>query len=340
MKKKATIKDVAKYANVSISTVSNVLNNIDKASEETKKKVLEAMEILEYHPNFTARSLVRQKSNIIGIVFPKNERLSAYQKFIIDTPFYTEYLSGIEYGARQNNYDVLITGIGDEDKCKNWIMKRNLDGVIFFGKISSEFIEKLEELQIPFSLTDAQEEYLKEYNRVGIDDELGSYIATRHLIELGHQHIAYVFYDAKFNGYRSKGYKRALEEAGIALNENIVFESDVTYESGYNTGHRIIKSNDKITAIVAAADILAFGIIKALKEVGKEVPRDYSVVGFDDIKECEYFTPGLTTIHQDIFEKGAQTIKVITDALESNQQNKGRIELPIKLVIRESTRAL
>lgn len=196
MKKKATIKDVAKYAKVSISTVSNVLNNIDKASEETKKKVLEAMEILEYHPNFTARSLVRQKSNIIGIVFPKHERIPICSKFVIDTPFYTEYLNGIEYSARQNNYDVLITGVRDEEKCKNWILKRNLDGVIFFGKISNEFIEKLEELKIPFSLTDAQEDHLKKYNRVGVDDELGGYIATRHLIDLGHKYIAYVFYDA------------------------------------------------------------------------------------------------------------------------------------------------
>lgn len=340
--KKATIKDVAKYANVSISTVSNVLNNVDKASEETKKKVLEAMDILDYHPNLTARSLVSKKSNIIGIILPKNNKLSASQVFIGDNPFFTEYLSGIEYSARQKNYDVLITGIEDEEECKRWILNRDIDAVIFTGRVTVELIQKLEELKIPFSLMDTNEDEFRPYNRVGVDDTYGGYIATKHLLDLGHKKVAFITHRNGLKSFRFKGYQKALSEVKIEVDEAITMETGLGFQQGYIVGTAISRMPKEYmpTAVVATADIIAFGIMKALITDGKRVPEDISIIGFDDVKECEYVTPGLTTIHQDIFQKGAKTVEVLIDDVEKGTDEKLRIELPVKLIVRESTKRL
>lgn len=342
MKKSVTIKDVAKLANVSVATVSNVINNIDKASPETKQKVLKVMKDLDYSPNYTARSLVCKKSGLIGIIFALSDKTPVYKTLMNDNPFYTEYISGIECIARENDYDVLITGIDDEKKCKEWILKRNIDGVIFLGNYSNKIKKELGELQIPFALTDVYGQNLI-CPSIGIDDELGGYIAAKHLIDYGHKKIAFAtspLVPKSVNYYRYEGYKRALAEANIPLDKNMVFEGDICFEGGLNIGNRILKDKNKITAIIAAADVVAFGIIKAINNCGKSVPDHYSLVGFDDIKECLYVTPTLTTIHQDIFQKGILTVKAVLQWIEKGENKNSRVELPLKLVNRESTRKI
>lgn len=343
MKKTSTIKDVAKYANVSVATVSNVMNNIDKTSESTKQRVLEAIKILGYHTNFTARSLVRQKSNFIGIVLSSNDKLDIYRNIINNNPFYLEFISGIEYSARKNNYDVLITGGENEKECLEWILRRNIDGIIYLGQYSDKLIEGLKEINIPFAFTDVYGENIKKYSSIGINDELGGYIAAKHLIDLGHKHIALATNDLKLKGvnyYRYMGYKKALNENHILINKNIIFQDSISYEGGYNIGTSIIKSKEIITGIVAAADIMAFGIMKALKSFKKEIPKDYSIIGFDNIKECTYINPELTTINQDIFQKGVLTANAIIKSIETGELYSNPIELPINLIVRESTRKI
>lgn len=342
MKKSVTIKDVAKYADVSVATVSNVINNVDKASEETKQRVLDAMKELDYLPNYTARSLVRKKSDLIGIIFSLSDKTPVYKTLMNDNPFYTEYTSGIECIAREKNYDVLITGINDEKKCKEWILKRNIDGVIFLGNYSDKIKIELEKLQIPFALTDVYGENLT-CPRIGIDDELGGYIAAKHLIDYGHKQIAFAtssLASKSVNYYRYQGYKKALMEANIPVNKNIIFEGDICFEGGVKIGNKILEDKHGITAIIAVADVVAFGIIKAINNSGKSIPEQYSLVGFDDIKECLYVKPGLTTIHQDIFEKGMLTAKALIQWIEQGENKNNKIELPLKLVMRESTRKL
>lgn len=343
MKKSVTIKDVARYANVSVATVSNVLNNVNKASNDTREQVLEAIKVLGYHTNYTARSLVRQKSDLIGIILSLCDNLSIYKNIINNNPFYLEFISGIEYCARKRNYDVLITGGENEEKCLEWILRRKIDGAIYLGEYSSGFIGQLGKLKIPFALTDVYGQNLEGYCRIGINDELGGYIATKHLIDLGHKCIALSTSDLKANGvnyYRYRGYKRALKEAGISINNNVVFEDDISYEGGYRIGNKIIESIETITGIVVEADVMAFGIIKALKTAGREVPGDYSLVGFDNIKECKYVSPELTTVNQDIFQKGVLAAEVLIRSIEEGEILKEPIELPINLVIRDSTRKI
>lgn len=343
MKKSSTIKDVAKYANVSIATVSNVINNIDKTSEETKQRVLDAINILGYHTNFTARSLVKQKSYFIGIVLSLDDNISIYKNIINNNPFYLEFISGIEYSARKNNYDVLITGGENEKKCLEWILRRKIDGIIYLGSYCDNFIKRLKDLNIPFAFTDVYNENINKYSSIGINDELGGYIATKHLMDLGHRNIALATSALNLHGvnyHRYVGYRKALKEIGVEADRNIIFQDDISYEGGYRIGTEIVKSKYKITGIVSSADIIAFGIIKALQHLKKQVPKDYSIVGFDNIKECVYMSPELTTINQDSFQKGVLTADSIIRTIETGEVNNNSIELPINLIIRESTRKI
>jgi len=341
MKKNTTIKDVARYAQVSIATVSNVLNNVDKASEETKRKVMEAVHTLEYHPNVNAQSLVRQKSNLIGLIFPLSKHLPVYKTFMGDNPFYTEYICGVECSARSRGYDVLITGAGDERQCKEWISKRKIDGAIIMGKYPDSIVKELEELQIPFVMTDAHGMYSERQGSVGINDELGGYIATKHLTDLGHKMIAFAAGDLDYiggvNHQRYQGYQRALEEVGINSHNGLVFIGTVSFDGGYEIGFKIMERLEPITAVVTVADIMAFGILKSFTVAGRRVPEDYSVVGFDDLKECAYVTPGLTTIRQDIFQKGAITAETLINGIEYEKSINSHVELPLTLIIRNST---
>jgi LacI family transcriptional regulator len=340
MKRKITIREVAKYAGVSVASVSNVINGIDKTSEVTKEKILKAIDEIGYQPDFTARSLAKGKSNLIGIMLPISEEGDEASLLLKNNPFFSEFISGIEYISRRRGYDVLITGIEKDQKCKEWIDKRNLDGIILLGMHPEAFFNEMQGMKLPIVLIDAYEEYNTMFHRIAIDDELGGYIATKHLIDLGHRNIALAtgsINNSGVNYKRFEGYKRALQEAGIGFDRKVVLEDHLNYESGYKMGKKIQQLKE-ITAVFAVADILAFGVIKSLKDSGKNVPEEYSVVGFDDIKLCEYMSPGLTTVRLDITKKGIAAAEAIFNDIEEGIVSNENILMPIELIIRESTR--
>lgn len=337
---KITIRDVAKHAGVSVATVSNVLNNINKASEETRQAVLQTIKELDYQPNLTARSLSTKKSNLIGVMIPLVERLS-----ISTNPFYSEFVSGVEYSARQKGYDVLLTGLTKDQSCKEWVNKRNLDTIIFLGICNQPLLEELKSLHVPVVLTDTFVDSNLFY-KIEIDDEYGGYIATKHLIELGHRHIAMIVPEVRYSGVnlmRFKGYKKALAEANIPLNEKLIFSEGIetSWQGGYKLGEQILNSEEEITAVFAVADILAFGLMKYLKQMDKKIPEDYSIVGFDDLEFCNYASPGLTTVRQDIFSKGVAATEAAIGIIEEKDNNKcTKTVLPLELIIRESTKKI
>lgn len=341
--KRITIRDVAKYTGVSVATVSNVINGIVKTSDETRENILKAIKDLGYQPNFTAKSLANGKSYLIGIMLPIIEEGDDFSILLKNNPFFSEFISGIEYTSRLNGYDVLITGIEKDKKCKDWIYKRNIDGIILLGMYPMTFFEEIYELRLPMIIIDAYEEYTSMFHRITIDDEHGGYIATKHLLELGHKRIALVTGNINNSGVnynRYKGYTRALSEAGISYDKNIVFEDHMDFDGGYRIGNKIMELNDNITAVFAVADIVAFGVIRAFKDKGKKVPEDYSIVGFDNIKFCEYMSPGLTTISQNIYEKGIVAAETIINNIEDTNLPHQNIKQPIELIIRESTRRI
>jgi LacI family transcriptional regulator len=341
MKRKITIREVAKYAGVSVASVSNVINGIDKTSEVTKEKILKAISEIGYQPDFTARSLAKGKSNLIGIMLPISEEGDEASLLLKNNPFFSEFISGIEYISRRRGYDVLITGIEKDQRCKEWIDKRNLDGIILLGMHPEAFFNEMQGMKLPIVLIDAYEEYNTMFHRITIDDELGGYIATKHLIDLGHRNIALAtgsINNSGVNYKRFEGYKRALQETQIDFDRKIVFEDHLTYEGGYEMGKKILQLGAEITAVFAVADIVAFGVIKSFMNHGKNVPADYSIIGFDDIKLCEYMSPGLTTVRQDITKKGIAAAEAIFNDIEAGVISNENILMPIELIIRESTK--
>jgi DNA-binding LacI/PurR family transcriptional regulator len=340
--KRITIKDLAKATGVSTAAISYALNGKEsKVSPETLEKIKEAVVALNYIPDFSARSLVNNKSYLIGVVIPQTEEQN---QLILENPFYSEIVSGIESELRQKNYHFILSGV---DKGKGYLdisMQRNLDGAIIMGIYQESFYEELKKVNIPIVLIDS---YINDsyFKKIGIDDELGGSLATKHLIESGHTNIALVTGKIKKDGVVEKrflGYKSALEEARIFYNPDFVFEDSISYEHGVLAGKVIAQKHPEITGIFATADMIAFGIISGLTECGKRVPEDVSVIGFDDLPMSKMFIPQLTTIRQDIKAKGITAARSLIETIvgTANNNENAKILLPLELVERQSVKRL
>ncbi len=340
MSRKITIRDVAKYAGVSPATVSYVINGVNKVSEETKERVLLAISQLNYQPDFTAISLSKRKSNMIGVIMPLvGDTLAPILK---ENQYFNELLSGVEFVCRKSGYDFVISGISKSEECKNWVMRRNLDALIVLGKFPLHVFKEMKTLSIPLVFVDSFEDYVYEYHNIRIDDELGGYLGTKHLLDLGHRNICFVpngRVDYAVDGQRFLGFKRALNEAGVTFKDEMVFEGRLnSFENGYLIGNELAK-NEKITAIFTSSDITALGIIKSISDHGKRIPEDISIVGFDDLMISRYSSPSLTTIRQDVFRKGSVAAETAIHVIENENVKSEEIMLSVELVVRDSTTA-
>jgi DNA-binding LacI/PurR family transcriptional regulator len=339
--KRTTIKDVAKAAGVSIAAISYALNGKQsKVSAETLARIQATAASLNYIPDFSARSLVNKRTNLIGIIIPETED---HNPMILENPFYSEIVSAIEYELRKHDYHIIPTGM---DKAKQYIdlsIQRNLDGIIIIGIYTDSLYEELKELKIPIILMDS---YVNDtyFKNIGIDDEWGGRLATSHLIDNGHSRIALVTGSIKKDGVVEKrflGYKGALEEAGIRYNQGYVFEHSISYEHGVRVGKIIADQHPEISGIFATADMISFGVISGLLEEGKRVPEDISVIGFDDIMMSRMFIPPLTTIRQDITMKGIKAAQYLLEAIQGDvSEDFEKIVLPIELMKRQSVRRI
>ncbi|MDG5753710.1 LacI family DNA-binding transcriptional regulator [Ectobacillus antri] len=334
MKKKVTIRDVAKHAGVSVASVSYVVNGIQKVSEETKERVQQAIAELGYQPNFAAVSLSKNRSYMIGVVMPLIEDTLA--PIFKENSYYSEFISGIEYVARKNGYDFLITGVNKAEECKNWIAKRNLDGIIFLGMFPEHLHEEMKALSIPILLIDAYEEYADHFHTIRIADEEGGFLAGQHLLQKGHTKIAYVAHseNSPVDARRYIGYQRALYRGNVKEALHLTAKYS-TFKEGYKIGEKL--SSSDVTAVFASSDLVALGIMKALQDRGKKVPTDIAVVGFDDLTVSSYTSPELSTVRQDVFHKGSLSAQTLIDVITDRPQETKHIELPVELVVRESS---
>lgn len=336
---RATLKDVAELAGVSAATVSYVLSGKRTISEETKARVLEAIEQLDYVPDLNARGLSMRDSKLIGVVVPQTE---PGERLMFQNSFYSEVLGSIEYYARQKGYHILISATDANESYLTLARQRNLDGIIVIGMYPDEFYHEMKKTQIPIVLIDSycNDHY---YHNIRIDDAYGSYLATRHLLEKGHRDIAFFSGQMKENGVMKKrllGYQQALDEFRVEFKGEYVFEGQIDYQSGVELAGKLTASSQDITAIVAAADILAIGAVKGLYEAGKTVPGDYSIVGFDDLEISQYLTPGLTTVKQQISLKGQKAVELLLKHIESPSLPKQEEILPLELVERGSVKKI
>lgn len=334
-----TLKDVAERAGVSVATVSYVLNGKSSISEETRERVLGAVREMDYVPDLSARSLSMRDSKLIGVVIPQTEPGDC---LMLQNSFYGEVLSSIECEARRQGYHILISATDANESYLTLAKQRNLDGIIIIGMYPDEFYQQMKKIQIPIVLIDSycEDHY---YHSVRIDDAYGSYLATRYLLQHGHREIALFVGQVKENGVMKKrlvGYKQALDEYGIEFRDEYVLEGQTDYESGIVLAKRMVEAKLPTTGIVAAADILAIGAIKGLYEMGLSVPKDYSIIGFDDLEIANYITPGLTSIKQQISLKGQRAVELLLKHIADPTLTKQEEILPLSLVERESVRTL
>lgn len=326
--------DVAKQAGVSPSTVSYVINNGPRSvSEATKQKVLQTIQDLGYRPNAVARNLRRQRTSSLGLIIPD-----------IINPYFAQVAQGIEAVAFERDYTVVFChtkySIEQELKYLDHLYEERAAGVLWVpatGEI--EPAQRLMDYGLPTVLIDRVLDGI-EFPAVVADNYRGGYIATEHLLSLGHRRIGCIARPVLLSHSRERvrGYQSALEEAGIAFDERLVAAGGYRLENGYEAIQSLLSLDDPPTAVFTYNDIMAIGAIRALRERGMDVPQDFSVVGFDDIPDAAYTCPALTTVRQAKYEMGAKGIELllkIVDGEIADPQAKEHVD--VELVIREST---
>lgn len=334
---KSTIKDVAKKAGVSIATVSFVINDSKHISDETKNRVLKAINTLKYHPSKSASSLVTGKTGNIGFILTDDH-------FLRTEPFYTRIFLGTEFEARNEGYYILLTSIkpdfSNKDELPRFILNKSVDGIIIAGKIPLNLIERLEAYKLPTIFID----YIppnNSYPLVLIDNIQGAVSATNHLIALGHKNIAFIGADMEHPSLadRLNGYKQALGNANISIKNNLIV-TDAKYpdrQNGFNSAKKIFSKNTKVTAVFAGNDAMAIGVLHYLKDNGYKVPEEVSLIGFDDVEADLMLSPPLTTIRVPKVDLGIEALKLLVNTLKNKKTISKKILVPVELIVREST---
>ncbi|MED1472287.1 LacI family DNA-binding transcriptional regulator [Bacillus salipaludis] len=327
----ATIADVAKRAGLSRATVSRVLNNHPNVTEDKKRLVREAMEALNYVPNTTAQRLRNQKTDTIAILVP-----------VLTNPFFAYLLEAMDMVATQNHLQLLIcqTRYSKQKELDflELLRTKQVDGLILTSYENDwKKIEPYAELG-PMVLCNEYERQTK-VPVVRMDQVEASYIGTRHLIEQGHERIACTNGDKSNLGKdRQAGFRKALEQYGLPIHQEWVFSNVYDIEDGKRTLRTIMNMKDRPTAVFTGSDQVAAGMIMAAKALGKKVPDDIAIIGFDDQPIAHVVEPALTTVRQPIEEMGKTAMDVMIDAIaQKNQDNHLEILLPFDLVIRDST---
>lgn len=327
---KVTIKDVAKEAGVAISTVSNALNDSDLVHDETKKRILEIADRMNYVPNLTGRQLKSRKSHMLGFLTSS-----------ISGDYFTVLMEAMSSQCTDLGYTLNILVSRDSKVIKNQILGNRFDGIFIFQgeRIELAELNLLEKQNIKTVLLD------RAYNSTNIgsvvfDSYYAGYITTKHLINLGHRKIGFIegasdVYDSQ---ERKRGFMDAMKEAQLPVIEDYIlmgyFDELLTYNIvSVFTRNRTCEMPD---AFIAGNDASAIGCIKALIDMGYRVPEDVSVTGFDDINIAQYFTPKLSTFKNPIDLQGITAARMLVNMIESNQEGKTE-QLQGKLIIRDST---
>jgi LacI family transcriptional regulator len=326
-----TIKDVAKIAGVSTTTVSHVINKTRFVSENLSERVTHAITELNYQPYGLARSLRKKQSGTIGIVIPDNAN-----------PFFAEVVRGVEDKCFKSGYSVfLCNSDGEPAKERNYLkllMEKGVDGLVLVSiGDDRETMELLENREIPKVIVDREISGLH-MDSVLVDNQQGGYEAARFLIELGHQKIGCIMGPSNVtpSGQRVKGFKKALKENGLFLDESMITKGDFKSRGGYEGLKTLMQGNVVPTAIFISNDMMAIGALNAARELGVNVPERLSLVGFDDIALASLIIPNLTTVAQPKYELGETGAELLLKRINDRDRPESRIVLKTRLVKRET----
>jgi len=327
----ATIYEVSKLAGVSLATVSRVMNNSGKVTPKTREKVLAAIAELDYRPNSMAQSLASRRSNSVGILIPE-----------LYGPFFGLMLSSVEAELRKAGKRVIITAGHSDDvnekECVEFLLGSSCDALILHVySLSHEYLVELNKGPVPIILLNS---YVPEMadQCIHLDNEHGGYIATRTLLDLGHRELAYISGPHwKIDSFkRLAGHKRALQEYGVDINEQLIIEGDFEEASGKESMQQLLQQGIPFTGLVCANDEMAAGAMDVAREQGLNVPDDISVIGYDDVFFTNYLQPKLSSIGCRISEMGQMAAHCVLK--KAYGENNLEIQNTFKphLVLRES----
>ncbi|MDP4567893.1 LacI family DNA-binding transcriptional regulator [Pseudomonas sp. LPH60] len=330
----ATIKDVAALAGISYTTVSHVLNKTRPVSEEVRVKVEAAIKRLDYVPSAVARSLKAKTTATIGLLVPNSLN-----------PYFAELARGIEDYCERNGYCVILCNSDDNpDKQRNYLrvlLEKRIDGLIVTSAGGdSGLAQGLAGVRTPMVIVDRGLEGV-DADLVRIDHHYGAYLATRHLLELGHRDIACIGGPANTSvaQMRLAGFRQALQEAGVEVSAGRILESDFSSTGGYRAAAQLLESRPP-SAIFAANDMMGIGVLRAAAERNIRVPSELSVIGFDDILMSRYVYPALTTVGQSILQLGETAAELLLRRIAARELPVDQRIVTPNIVLRESTAPL
>lgn len=330
-----TIKTIARMANVSCTTVSRVLNNKSDVKPETRELILDLIEKYQFQPNVFAQGIQSNKSNCIGLIVPRE------LDYILTNSFYAEIIRGILKELDTKGYYLLFCNTRNNSDIVNIYRQRRVDGFIMIrlGIQDKDLISVLEDIKVPFVATTTVpggEDML----HIDIDNYGSACLAVEHLVSLGHKSIGMIVAANSLENSKKRlaAFKDTLGKHGLEYDERFVAEGDTSMQGGYNAMKRVLQHSCGPTAVFVGGDIMALGAMRAIKESGKRIPGDISIIGFDGIPESEYTDPPLTTIRQPIFEKGQKAAITLIDMLEGKEVQS--VIMNAELVLRGSTTKL
>lgn len=327
-----SLKDIAARAGVSFQTVSKVLKGKGSVSAETRAWILEVANELGYVPNALARSLVNQHTATIGIV------AADFNDYVL-----AQFVVGAEREARRQDQCTIIGSIdrdgSDYERYIHLLMERRVDGMLLAAPQIEQSAQVGELLRGQLPVVSIHRIAGARISRVGSDHSQTGFLATQHLLELGHRRIGTVTGpEARIvTQSRLHGYQRALEAADIPYDPRLVEEGNWEVEGGYEAAQRLLKRAPDITALFVQNDTMAIGVLSALHGLGRHVPQDCSVVGCDDIPLAAYTIPPLTTVHIPFYETGEAAVRLLLDLIANQREETQRILLPVSLVKRQSS---
>lgn len=330
-----TIIDVARESGVSYSTVSRVLNGYEFVKPATRSRVLQAAEKLGYVPNPQARSLAGGRSNLIGVLVPG-----------IDNGYISELVRGIDEELAKSDYNLIVyttrRQTGRESVYAATIMNGAADGLLLVvPMVSASYLPLLREHQFPLVMID-QSDMTGKSSFVDATNWQGAYDATQYLIRLGHQRIGFI---AGLSGTTSaadrlEGYLTALSDHGIQNDSSLIEPGNYIERGGYEAALKLLDVPNRPTAIFAANDLSAFGVMEAVQQRGLRIPEDISLVGFDNLPQASLVYPKLTTIHQPLEQMGQVAVKMLLEQIQNPDLPPRHVTLATQLIVRDSCQVL